>query len=57
MDALMKVKKSSSEIFSKNKTKPKVSSYEYEQTYVTPPQQYTPVDLEDSATTSSKKYV
>ncbi|CAB4041493.1 Hypothetical predicted protein, partial [Paramuricea clavata] len=55
MDTLMKVKKSSSEIFNKNKSPQNVPFNEYEQTSATPEAQYTPVDIEDSGVHPSSK--
>jgi hypothetical protein len=48
MNTLMKVKKSSSELFNINKSKTDLPPSEYEQRPVTPPLQYTPIDLEDN---------
>ena len=48
MDTLMKVKKSSSEIFNKSRAPQNVRFNEYEQTSTTPEAQYIPVDIEDS---------
>ena len=57
MNTLMKVKKSSTEIFNMNKSKTNTPPSDYEQRPNTPPPKYTPIELEDSEVQSACKKI